>query len=227
MATMTVDQALFETPAELDVQLVTVGGEIPVIQIDGFFNRPDDIRRTALGLDYQTPPYPYPGKLAAIPEPNRSLSELKRKLLQLVNRAYLPRVPRIAQDGRRVSAFREVHVDFAVVDVHPDELSNEQRLPHTDPVPVFGLVYLNREERGGTLFFKQRASSDEKAAKGSGYVTVSDEAFELLGRIEPAYNRLVIYPGFIPHSGEIAGDWIRGPERFESPRLTQRLVFLP
>ena len=125
-----------------------------------------------------------------------------------------------------MSAFRQVHIDFAVVDVHPDDLSQEQRLPHTDPVPVFGLVYLNREERGGTLFFKQKASSEETAG-GHGYVTDSNEAFELLGRIEPAYNRLVIYPGFIPHSGDIAGDWITGPERFDSPRLTQRLVFLP
>lgn len=223
---MTEDHSLFQSPAELDVQLIRVGGEIPVIQIDDFFDRPDDIREAALRLPYQTPPYPYPGKLASVPEPNRSLSELKRKLLQLVNRAYLPRVPPISQDGRRVSAFRQVHIDFAVVDVHPDDLSQEQRLPHTDPVPVFGLVYLNREERGGTLFFKQKASGKEMAG-GHGYVTASNEAFELLGRIEPAYNRLVIYPGFIPHSGEIAGDWIIGTARFDSPRLTQRLVFLP
>ena len=223
---MTVDQDLFETPAGLDIQLVAVGGEIPVIQVDEFFNRPDEIRQAALSLPYEAPPYPYPGKLATVPEPNRSLTKLKRKLLQLVNEVYLPRVPPISQDGRRVSAFRQVHIDFAVVDVHPDDLSQEQRLPHTDPVPVFGLVYLNREERGGTLFFKQKASSEETAG-GHGYVTDSNEAFELLGRIEPAYNRLVIYPGFIPHSGEIAGDWITGPERFDSPRLTQRLVFLP
>ena len=224
--TMTVDQDLFETPAGLDIQLVAVGGEIPVIQVDEFFNRPDEIRQAALSLPYEAPPYPYPGKLASVPEPNRSLNELKRKLLQLVNEVFLPRVPPISQDGRRVSAFRQVHIDFAIVDVHPDDLSQEQRLPHTDPVPVFGLVYLNREERGGTLFFKQKASSEETAG-GHGYVTASNEAFELLGRIEPAYNRLVIYPGFIPHSGEIAGDWITGPARFDSPRLTQRLVFLP
>src|SRR6476661_7558135 len=120
---MTVDDALFETPAELDIRLIRVGGDIPVIQIDDFFNRPDDIRQTALRLYYEKPPYPYPGKLSVVPEPNRSLSELKRKLLQLVNGAYLPRVPPITQDGRRVSSFRQIHSDFAIVDVHPDELS--------------------------------------------------------------------------------------------------------
>ncbi len=39
--------------------------------------------------------------------------------------------------------------------------------------------------------------------------------------------RLVIYPGIVPHSGEIAGDWIHGEERFRYPRLTQRFTFFP
>jgi hypothetical protein len=139
---------------------------------------------------------------------------------------YLSRVPPIAQDGRSISAFGQVYTDFAIVDVHPDELTSKQRLPHVDPVPIFGLIYLNREERGGTLFFKQKASAGEDAP-GAGYPTASTEPFTLVGRIEPVYNRMAIYPGFIPHSGEIAGDWILGEERFKSPRLTQRFVFLP
>jgi hypothetical protein len=219
-----VNDDLFEMPAEVDVQFVKVGGQIPVILIDGIFRKPDEIREAALRLKYAPPPYPYPGKLAAIPEPNPSLSEVRRKMLNLVNSQYLSRLP-MAQDGRRISAFRQLHTDFAVVDVHPDELSTAQRLPHTDPVPVFGLVYLNREERGGTLFFRQRGVPAEDGQE-RGYLTATNDAFELLGRIEPAYNRLAIYPGFVPHSGEITGDWIRGPDRFDSPRLTQRLVFL-
>jgi hypothetical protein len=89
-------------------------------------------------------------------------------------------------------------------------------------VPIFGLVYLNQEERGGTLFFKPRQGP---AAERHGYQTTSDGAFELCGRIEGRFNRLAIYPGFIPHSGEIAGPWIEGEERTRHPRLTQRLQF--
>jgi hypothetical protein len=48
-----------------------------------------------------------------------------------------------------------------------------------------------------------------------------------MGRIEAAFNRLAIYPGFVPHSGEIVGEWIKTDERFTNPRLTQRLVFMP
>jgi hypothetical protein len=219
------DDDLFEMPSKVDIRRLKIGGEIPVILVDGIFKNPDQIREYALRLPYSQPPYPYPGRRAAIPEPNRSLADLKRKILSLVNSQYLSQLP-IAQDGQRLLAFRKLHTDFGVVDVHPDELSSEQRLPHTDPVPVFGLIYLNREERGGTLFFKQRQSIDDEERRG-GYLITSNPAFELLGRIEPAYNRLAIYPGFVPHTGEIAGDWIRGPDRFSNPRLTQRLVFLP
>ena len=28
-----------------------------------------------------------------------------------------------------------------------------------------------------------------------------------------------IYPGFTPHTGEIAGEWIEGEARFGNPRL--------
>jgi len=216
---------LFEMPSEVDIRRFKIGGEIPVILVDGIFKNPDQIREYALRLPYSQPPYPYPGRLAAIPEPNRSLVDLKRKILGLVNSQYLSQL-QIARDGQRLLAFRKLHTDFGVIDVHPDELSSEQRIPHTDPVPVFGLIYLNREERGGTLFFKQKQPVSHEE-RGGGYLTTSNPAFELLGRIDPAYNRLAIYPGFVPHSGEIAGDWIRGPDRFSNPRLTQRLVFLP
>lgn len=222
---MTIDDNLFEMPSAVDIQRLEIGGEIPVILIDGIFKNPDKIRESALRLPYARPTYPYPGRLASIPEPNRSLSDLKRKILGLVNSQYLSQLP-IAQDGKRLLAFRNLHTDFGVIDVHPDELSSEQRRPHTDPVPVFGLIYLNREERGGTLFFKQKQAVAEEEG-GGGYPIGSNGAFDLLGRIEPAYNRLAIYPGFIPHSGEITGDWIQGQDRFSNPRLTQRLVFLP
>ena len=220
---MTLDPDLFETAPQLEIRVDKLGGKIPVILADNVYLRPDAVREAALKLSFEPPPYPYPGSLAVPGGANPSLTALTRKVLAIVNSEYLPRVP-IAQDGRRIEAFQTVFTDFAKIDVHPDELSDLQRIPHTDPVPIFGLIYLNREERGGTLFFQQRAEV-QAGAGGKGYLTESTEGFELVGRIPAAFNRLAIYPGFVPHSGEIAGDWIRGEERFRSPRLTQRLVF--
>lgn len=222
---MSLDDNLFAMSPHATLTLDILPGGVPTLLIDNFYERPDDIRQAALNLQFETPDYPYPGKLAVLRQPVPSLGPAIRHVLGIVNNQYLPKVP-LAADGSRIAAFRSVYTDFALIDVHPSELSAAQRIPHTDPVPIFGLVYLNRAERGGTLFFQQKADVPENP-EGEGYVTNSSREFELCGRIEGRFNRLAIYPGFVPHSGEIAGDWILGDERFTAPRLTQRLVFMP
>lgn len=216
---------LFRPSRECRAKFKTIGGKVPVILIDGLYEKPDEVREAALRLDFEPPSYPYPGRLAE-PPPSKSLDAVKSWALHLANREYLTRVPPISAGGRRITGFSRVKTDFAIVDVHPDDLSPPQRLPHIDPVPVFGLVYLNREPRGGTLFFEQVGDPTEKDP-GDGYLVESNDDFELQGRICPAFNRLAIYPGFVPHSGDIAGDWIADERRFESPRLTQRFIFFP
>jgi hypothetical protein len=223
-AAMTLPPDLFAVSADSDVRFEFIAGRVPMLIIDNFYARPDEIRSSVLQLRYGPPPYAYPGRLASV-EANPSLDAIRSSLLALVNREYLPRIPPIAADGKPIREFGKLITDFARTELHPDELSDGQRIPHVDPVPVFGLVYLNRADRGGTLFFRQRANVP--AGAGDGYITGSTAEFELCGRIEGRFNRLAIYPGFILHSGEISGDWIRGEERFTEPRLTQRFIFLP
>jgi hypothetical protein len=222
---MTAAPDLFALSPDLRPRMELLGGKIPVLLLDDFFADPDAVRAYALEQEFNAPPYPYPGRLALAPEDNPSLQSTRQSVLELANQ-FLSRVPPIANNGQRLTSFLRAFTDFAVVDVHPNELSDAQRLPHTDPVPVFGLVYLNCEERGGTLFFEQKARPPISDLPG-GYLTESTPEYELCGRIEPAFNRLAIYPGFIPHSGEIRGDWIQSEERYSSPRLTQRFVFFP
>ena len=221
---MIVDPDLFAVSADAEPRFEFIAGKVPVLIIDNFYARPDEIRSSALQLPYDPPPYPYPGRLARCAG-NPSLAAVQASVLALVNREYLSRVPPIAADGKPIPAFGRLVTDIAKTELHTDELSDVQRIPHVDPVPVFGLVYLNREARGGTLFFRQQAQVP--AGAGEGYITGSTPEFELCGRIEGRFNRLAIYPGFVPHSGEISGDWIRSEERFTEPRLTQRFIFLP
>jgi len=216
---------LFALSTKISASFITAGSSIPVLQIDDVYEHPDAVREMALGLSFSAPSYPYPGKIA-VPPPSDSLDAIGQWALRVANEGYLRRVPPIAKDGQPISAFRQVITDFAIIDVHPDELSPVQRRPHVDPVPVFGLLYLNREERGGTLFFEQVAYAGGDTSE-AGYLTSSNDEFELRGQIDAAFNRMVIYPGFIPHSGQIAGDWIEDERRFTSPRLTQRFVFHP
>jgi hypothetical protein len=189
------------------------------------FANPAAIRETALRLQFHKPEYPYPGKIAEPDNSDPSLRKFLNKVLELVNGEYLPRVPSIIQAGKPISEFTRVEPDFAITDVYPDELQSVQRAPHVDPVAIFGLVYLNVVDRGGTLFFSR--SGQGASQERDGYFLEGDAEYAYVGKIEGQFNRLAIYPGFVPHTGEIVGDWIRTDERFSSPRLTQRLVFFP
>ena len=204
-----------------------LAGQIPVLIVDDVFRNPAKVREGALRLEYRAPDYPYPGKIAEPDGSDPSLQVFLRTVLKLVNDEYLTRIPPIVDGERQITAFGRVYPDFAITDVHPDDLQDQQRAPHVDPVPIFGLVYLNHVERGGTMFFNPSSGSGQQVDERSGYFTESNHGFEFVGKIEGRFNRLAVYPGFIPHTGEIAGDWIRGDERFSAPRLTQRLVFFP
>jgi hypothetical protein len=218
---------LFQLNPNARAVLRPVGGRLPILIIDDVFANPARLRESALGLPFHEPPYPfrYPGKIAEPDTADPSLKLFLGHVLSLVNHEYLPRIPVIFERDRPITAFSCVKTDFAIVDVHPNDVEPGQRTPHVDPVPIFGLVYLNPSERGGTLFFSATGRSVGK--ERAGYFVEADPEYAFVGKIEGRFNRLAIYPGFVPHSGEIAGDWITTDERFSEPRLTQRLTFHP
>jgi hypothetical protein len=203
-----------------------LGGRLPVLIVDEVFQDPTEIRSTALSLPFKPAGFHYPGRVAVPPSEDGSLGVFLAKVLSLVNNEYLPRIPPIAFKQQPVFAFGKIETDFAITDVHPDELREVQRRPHKDPVPVFGLVYLNPEDRGGTLFFDDPIPGVAEPPR-SGYCSTDDPQFGFVGKIEGQFNRLAIYPGFVRHTGEISGGWIRSGDRFANPRLTQRLIFTP
>lgn len=200
-----------------------VDNRIPYFAVDGIFREPIAVREAALALAYSEGTAHYPGRVARFPPGNPSLIGFLQKVAALVQRDYLPRIP-VLPDGGKPTRLRGVDTDFAITDVPPDRLTAEQRRPHVDAVPVFGLVYLNEQPRGGTLFFKPKTGAPP-ARDRTGYATRSDDELEITGRIEGRFNRLAIYPGFLLHSAEIEGAWIDGDERLKTPRLTQRIMF--
>ena len=217
------EKDLFATGAAPQVSIGYIDNQVPYLMVDGILAEPAVVRAAALALPFSPAPAYYPGRLARFPAGDRSLTGFLHKVAALVAREYLPRLP-TNPGGGRLSALRGVDSDFAITDTHPSQLRAEQREPHVDAVPLFGLLYLNEEPRGGTLFFKPRANA---AAPNSvpAYPSRRHERFEVCGRIEGLYNRLAIYPGFVLHSGEIEGEWIGSDARLRSPRLTQRIMF--
>lgn len=220
---MAANPDLFATRPDARVELDRLGGEVPIITVDGIFADPHALRETALALNYGPGTAYYPGRIARYPDGDSSLTNFLRKVVALVERDYLPVLPPL-RNGRKLTRVRGLDTDFAITELRPDELNSSQRRPHVDPVMVFGLVYLNEEQRGGTMFYKTISRTDSADPK-EGYPTASYPGLELAGRIEGRFNRLAVYPGTILHTGEIQGDWIEGDERFRSPRLTQRIMF--
>lgn len=212
---------LFAISPDARPRITTVAPGIPAVIVDDFYQNPREIRAAALAMPFGPPTALYPGRMTQFPNNFVSLNTAVAWIKDLVDRELLTKIE-LMNGGKRVTTFRRVETDFAIVDTPPEDLLPAQRAPHVDHVPIFGLVYLNEVERGGTAFFRRR--QDAPDPERDGYFSDTDGVFQKTGRIEGKFNRLAIYPGFIWHSAEI-GDWIKGDERLKAPRLTQRLVF--
>jgi hypothetical protein len=216
--------SLFDLSDEVDIRLQLLDDQIPVLTADNIYRDPLGVRRWALDLEYSGATANYPGSIARLPANDPAMLRFIRVVVAMMTRYYLPRLPALP-GGFHAKTIKAVDTDFAVVNVHPADLTPAQRAPHVDEVPLFGLVYLNQEDRGGTLFFRTNGDRGTARQGADGYPTGSNDLVEQIGRIEGRFNRLAIYPGFILHTGEVKGDWIKTEERFASPRLTQRLSF--
>ena len=139
--------------------------------------------------------------------------------------------------GRHFSFFRgdaRLSTVLSMTTLQPDELSNLQRLCHSDPAAgikrrnfAFVLYLFENEQLGGTGFYRwkektaiQKATELEledphKALaflrerfptynKPPCYITASSEIAELLHVIPAKFNRLIFYAGDIPHSAQIS-----------------------
>ena len=125
-------------------------------------------------------------------------------------------------------------VAFSIVTKPPSELQPLQTIPHmdgADPLHFAVLHYLSHHENSGTAFFRHartgfetmipqrtgpfaQAREADKAAYGipSGYVRGSSNGFEEIGRVEARFNRLVVYPSNLFHSGILPDDYDFNPD---------------
>lgn len=128
--------------------------------------------------------------------------------------------------------------NFSVVTQPQESLASSQREPHvdtTDPLQFAILHYLCGSEHGGTGFYRHRATGFEtltperlaayRAARASeappppGYPTRENDAFEHIGGIDAAFDRIAVYRSRLLHSGLIAD-----PIRLSSDPRTGRLT---
>ncbi len=138
---------------------------------------------------------------------------------------------------------------LSMVTLQPDELSNLQRICHSDPKTVpdvanyAALVYLfDNQDLGGTGFYRWRdrelveqatALELEDPVRGleflqenfatfrkpAHYMSESNEIAECLCTIPAKFNRMIFYSGDIPHSAAISAPELLSTD-FQKGRLT-------
>lgn len=185
----------------------------------------DDARGLVAGIDA------YAGKIATNPlghpARGRDLTETELQDIQRFLRMRLSKIFGFHRGGINVTAF------VSNLFLKPEELSPYHRICHEDPSagPGYrsyaGVLYLfDNPDLGGTAFYRwkardiavhafQLARTDPDAARryleehsetfrqAPRYMAGSNDLAELVEVIEPRFNRLVFYNGWIPHSAYI------------------------
>lgn len=118
---------------------------------------------------------------------------------------------------------------YSMVVTPPDQLEINQCLPHIDSYLNGDLAcvhYLCDKEKGGTSLYRHKKTGYEKITSDTidhykqsvvdegalkfdqkSYMNGSNNYFEQIAEVDAMFNRMIIYPSNILHSGNIAADF--------------------
>jgi hypothetical protein len=157
----------------------------------------------------------YPGIRAATPVLYQAV--IRQALFPLLHNVFAP----------KATELRMLMSAYSIATTKTAELRPIQMLPHFDTVEPMQLAmvhYLCGKEQGGTSFYRHNETGFEritavrlpgyaqglkqqaKAARlheKPGYMNGSTPLFERMEQVEAQFNRAVIYPGNLLHSGDI------------------------
>ncbi|MCA0910826.1 DUF6445 family protein [Qipengyuania gaetbuli] len=215
------------------VSMETFGAETqPVVTVADVLTDPDGVIEIAARHRFGTHGAFYPGIRAAVSE-KIGMPMVAPLLERLVEVFSLPRLPR----------FRECYL--SVVTHAPAELAPIQRLPHFDGTErerLAVLLYLDKADRGGTAFYRQRATgfesvdgerfdtyrsqleaaTAEHGLPGPAYISGDTAIFEQIHRVSDTFNSMVIYRGNTLHCADLGADFVPDPDP-KTGRLTLNL----
>lgn len=206
--------------------------------VDDFLQDPQAVVAFASDhtTDFSIPERSYPGMVLDIDA--AAMADTYRFL-----RSHMSRIFGFLRGGIRFSTI------LSMTTLQPEELSNLQRLCHTDPrsspdrANYASVLYLFRnDELGGTAFYrwKEQGAIEEATAldleapekalsflserfatfsEPARYLTESNEIAEKLAMIPARFNRLIFYLGDLPHSA-----WIDKPHLLATNPAEGRLT---
>ena len=229
---------IIEINPRLDIQIEEIGDGYSYVLIDDFLQNPEELVQFAFdnAAQFSVPEGSYPGLLFDVDD--QAVPNLRRFIRSEMGRQFA-----FMKGDAKMSTF------LSMVTAQPSELSNLQRLCHSDPQTDVGrqnfaaIVYLFDDEAlGGTGFYRWKEQklieeataleqqNPEKALtflrehfetyrQPACYMTESSEIAERLHTIPARFNRFVFYSGNLPHSASIAKPELLSND-FRSGRLT-------
>jgi len=188
----------------------------PLVTLDDFAPDPDALRTAAIGSQFGPAAHYYPGVRATLPAD------------YMVGRMPLIAAAIDAAFGLH-GKVALIDASFSIVTRPPGLLSVQQRLPHCDAFArrrIAFIQYLSPDGGDGTAFYRHRSTGFETVDEArrpiffgqldaelrlgglppSAYVAGDTPLFEQIALAEARYNRALLYPSYLLHSGAIAPD---------------------
>lgn len=185
-----------------------------LVTIDDFAPDPDALRAAARAVRFEAAAHHYPGIRAPLPDGYL--------------RGQLPLITQVLRGVfGRYGPVQVLDASFSIVTTAPAALAPAQRLPHCDAFTAdrIALVhYLSPDCADGTAFFRHRSTGFETVTEARRpcyadrldtelraaaplpevYIASDTPLFERIALAEARYNRALLYPSFLLHSGAIA-----------------------
>jgi len=204
----------------VNIRKLTLGAEgAPLIVVDDFVPNPDELVDYAMAQNFGVQGRYYPGIRCIAPQSYQQflLTTLGGLILECLGAK------------RGTLGFSMCH--YSLVTTPADQLELLQRIPHVDSVAKNGLAsihYLFRKNLGGTAFYRHRATGFESLdesrndryfrtleaecagpdAPAPGYINGDTPLYQQIAKQDGVFNRLLLYPRNVLHSGCIAPDFV-------------------
>ncbi len=225
------DSLLPKLHPELSYKFYSVGNEgTPLLVIDNFIQDAQSLVNFCVANTcFNKVDNFYPGLRMAAPP--RYIHVINRYLAELMSNIF-----GLTQD--RIAGGKSL---YSMVVTPPEQLEIKQCLPHIDSYLSGDLAcvhYLCGKEKGGTSLYRHRKTGYEKITSETidhykqtvmdegalifdrkSYMNGSNTYFEQIASVDAIFNRMIIYPSNILHSGNIAPDFDFDPNP-ASGRLT-------
>ena len=204
--------------------------KIPMLVVDNFLSDPEALVQYCVDTNsFNTTDNFYPGQ--RMPAPEFYIRAIHHYLGNLIDSVF----------GLKKSEWQGGRSVYSIVVTHPSDMKAQQCIPHVDSFKSNDLAcihYLCDSTKGGTSLYRhkktgyeiinnERIASFNQVAVEEGvlevipksYMNGSNDFFEQIACVDSLFNRIVIYPTNVLHSGNIAPDFNFDPNP-KTGRLT-------